>query len=562
MAEIWLARQSGLSGFEKLVVIKRMVEVEEESTEMFLTEARLAAQLTHPHVVQIYELGEHAGSLYIVMEYLDGEDLAVIRRTAQKHKIALPDRYLARIVSMAAEGLHYAHTLVGHDGKTLRIVHRDVSPQNLIATFDGGLKVVDFGIAKQLTHATNSGKLKGKLGYMSPEQARGEPLDARSDVYALGIVLFEAITGRRLLPKLGDAELLDTMAGDAPWPHATERRGDTPPGLDAILHKAMQRRREDRFQSAREFHEALEEWLRQTGKGVSSGELADFLRNLFAARIHDRRQLIEQATSAELTPALGQHLSKLVSQESSSSRSRTRATQSHSRGLVASVIAMAVVVLAIGGAVARKAMAGSREADKPSVATPAVINPPAKRVGSLVVDSVPSGAVLFIDGSERGPGPISIDELALGRHEVLAKKDGFQPTTRTFTLETAGEKLRVEIALLPNVPEPVTVVEPKPVEQPKIEPEPVKPEPVATPEPKRRVPAKKAKKAAGKLSLKTTPWTTVYLGSRKLGDTPLVDLALPVGTHTLKLVGSDGSLQTTVEVEILANETTVKKLKF
>jgi serine/threonine-protein kinase len=115
---------------------------------------------------------------------------------------------------------------------------------------------------------------------------------------------------------------------------------------------------------------------------------------------------------------------------------------------------------------------------------------------------------------------------------------------------------------LPNVPEPVTVVEPKPVEQPKIEPEPVKPEPVATPEPKRRVPAKKAKKATGKLSLKTTPWTTVYLGSRKLGDTPLVNLALPVGTHTLKLVGSDGSLQTTVEVEILANETTVKKLKF
>ncbi|MBL8914610.1 MAG: serine/threonine protein kinase, partial [Archangium sp.] len=176
MAEIWLARQTGLKGFAKLMVIKRMINAlqdDPDSVEMFLTEARLAAQLTHPHVVQISELGDQGGSLYIVMEYLDGEDLAVVRRTGQKHGLPLLDHYAAKLVAMAAEGLHYAHTLVGLDGKPLRIVHRDVSPQNLIVTFDGSVKVVDFGIAKPASQMTNSGKLKGKLAYMSPEQARG-----------------------------------------------------------------------------------------------------------------------------------------------------------------------------------------------------------------------------------------------------------------------------------------------------------------------------------------------------------------------------------------------------
>ena len=551
MAEIWLARQTGLKGFAKLMVIKRMINAlqdDPDSVEMFLTEARLAAQLAHPHVVQISELGEQGGSLYIVMEYLDGEDLAVVRRTGQKHGLPLLDHYSTRLVAMAAEGLHYAHTLVGLDGKPLRIVHRDVSPQNLIVTFDGSVKVVDFGIAKPSSQHTNSGKLKGKLAYMSPEQARGEPLDARSDVFSLGIVLFELVARTRLLPKMNDLELLTFMGGTQDLPKPSERRADIPEGLEAIIVKAMQRRKEDRFQSARELQEALEEWMRKAGKSPSSGELADYLRTLFAKRIHERRQLIEAALSADLTPSSAAHLQRLAQGEGSSSRSRTRATGSRSRGLVAGVVALSLVVGGLGVAVAKRASAAEETpvvVDAPAKGTatarpPAV--PPAPKPSSLVIDSMPRGATLVVDGVERGVAPVTLDKVDKGEHQIEAKLEGYSPATRTVNVEREGDRLMVEVALL-------ALPAPGPTDPPKTDPKKVK------------TPTRPAVAAAGKLTLKTTPWTQVYLGKKKLGDTPLVEVPLPAGRHTLRLVSPETNTESSIEVEILANETTVKKLK-
>jgi serine/threonine-protein kinase len=555
MAEIWLARQSGLKGFEKLVVIKRMVNTlqrDPEYVEMFLTEARLAAQLSHPNVVQIYELGEEAGSLYIVMEYLDGEDLSVVRRTGQKHGLPLLDHYAARLISMAAEGLHYAHTRTGIDGKALGIVHRDVSPQNLIATFDGGLKVVDFGIAKLATHHTNTGKLKGKLAYMSPEQARGEPLDARSDVFSLGIVLFEVVTRTRLLPRLNDLDLLTIMGGTDPLPTPTERRADLPAGLEPIILKMMARKREQRFQNAREAHDALEAWLRETGKVASAGDLADYLRTVFARRIHDRRQLIETAMTTELTPSSARQLSNMVARQaagtgSSASHSATRRRDGlRKRGPVVALVALSVAVLAIGAAIFKRMQDAAEvpvEPPKPVVVVrQAPVLPPV-----LVIDTVPAGAAITVNGEARGKSPLTLEQLGVGTHQVSATLEGYQPGAKAVTLARPGERVMVELALVP-VPAPVVEA---PVDAG------VK---VAV-----KIPPKKARPVEappGKLTLKTTPWTMVYLGKKKLGDTPLLNVPLPPGRHTLRLVNPENNSENSIEVEIKSNEVTVKKLKF
>ncbi|MDP1826483.1 MAG: serine/threonine-protein kinase [Archangium sp.] len=558
MAEIWLARQSGLKGFEKLVVIKRMMialEQDPEYVDMFLTEARLAAQLSHPNVVQIYELGEELGSLYIVMEYLDGEDLAVVRRTGQKHGLPLLDSYATKLISMAAEGLHYAHTRTGIDGKALGIVHRDVSPQNLIATFDGGLKVVDFGIAKAASKHTNSGKLKGKLAYMSPEQARGEPLDSRSDIFSLGIVLFEVVTRGRLLPRLNDLELLTIIGGTEPLPRPSDRRADLPPGLEPIILKMMARKREQRFQNAREVHDALEAWLRESNKVVSAGDLADYLRTVFARRIHDRRQLIETAMTTELTPSSARQLSNMVARQSAGTGSSTSHSATRGRdgrrpkGPQVALVALSVLVLAIGGAVFKR-MSDAADAERPVVPPPPPLVVEPARPPVLVIDTVPPGASLTVNGQDRGRSPLTLEQLGVGTHQVVASLEGFQSSSKSVALAHPGERVMVELALLPVPPPAVPVATPPPVMGP--------PKPIAArPPPKRAAPVE----APGKLTLKTTPWTMVYLGKKKLGDTPLLNVPLPAGRHLLRLVNPESNAEDSIEVEIKSNETTVKKLK-
>lgn len=541
MAEIWLARQSGLRGFEKLVVIKRMVSklaADPEYVEMFLTEARLAAGLSHANVVQIYELGEDDdGQPYIVMEYLDGEDLGVVRRTGQKLGKPLPDAYAVKLISLAAEGLYYAHTRVGHDGKPLHIVHRDISPQNLIATMDGGLKVVDFGIAKLTTAETHSGKLKGKIAYMSPEQARGEELDARADVFALGVVLFELLTRTRLVPRMNDLQLLEFMAGELPFDDPRARREDLTVDLEAIILRALARRKEQRFQSARELQDALEAWLVSQQLPVTANDLRDWFRDVFARRIHERRQLIETATHADLTPASAQNLARLARQgadTSSRSRSRTEDPKRPSKALTFAVIGMALLVGAIGVGVWR------HQAPQPLVqqavaAEPvkvAAVTPPPKPIPPvLVIDTVPTGATLFIGGTERGVAPLTIEDLGIGTFTIEARLDGHVSAQREVTLERDGDRVHLELALSPEPPRPVVSAK-----------------------------RKNAVAALGKLSLKTTPWTTVFFGKKKLGDTPLLNVPMPAGKQVLRLVTSDAREQS-IEVEIRANETTVKKLK-
>ncbi|HZN96027.1 MAG TPA: serine/threonine-protein kinase, partial [Myxococcales bacterium] len=224
MAEVWLARQTGIEGFKRHLVIKRILPHladDPEFVQMFLNEARIAANFNHPNIAQIYDLGEVSGAYYIAMEFVHGEDLGRIMRKAwgTGQWIAYPIGI--RIVALACEGLYYAHTRNDDSGRPLKVVHRDISPQNILIGFDGSVKLVDFGIAKAVDSAsmTKSGAIKGKFAYMAPEQAGGKPIDHRADLFAIGLTLYELLTGTRPLKKESEiATLQAALACEIPPP--------------------------------------------------------------------------------------------------------------------------------------------------------------------------------------------------------------------------------------------------------------------------------------------------------------------------------------------------------
>ena len=284
MAEIYLARVTGAAGFEKNVVVKRILPQLAQSDEfyqMFLDEARIAATLQHPNVVQIYDAQNVGGEHFIAMEYLDGADLLTIRRVLAERRQGLPIQHSVFIVSGVASGLHYAHERRGLDGRPLEIVHRDVTPQNVILTREGGIKLVDFGIAKATNRLTTTGfgTLKGKLAYMSPEQCRSEPVDRRSDIYSLGIILFELTTGKRLYRGMSEYEVLrQVIETDVPAP-STLLPG-YPADLEEVVMRARARDRDRRYPTALAFHQDLERFARARGVVGSSLALAEFLAPL------------------------------------------------------------------------------------------------------------------------------------------------------------------------------------------------------------------------------------------------------------------------------------------
>jgi len=216
MAEVFLARRSGVAGFEKDIVIKRIrphLTEHESFVNMFLGEAKLAAQLSHPNIVQIYDLGRIQDSYFIAMEYIAGRDMSALIPRAKKMSFPFPAEYAMRIGSSICEALYYAHTQSDSYGNPLHIVHRDISPENIRLAWTGAVKILDFGIAKAATqmHETKAGEIKGKLCYMSPEQVLGKEIDHRSDIFALGVVLYEGLTGLKLYSGKNDLEIMNKI---------------------------------------------------------------------------------------------------------------------------------------------------------------------------------------------------------------------------------------------------------------------------------------------------------------------------------------------------------------
>jgi serine/threonine-protein kinase len=289
MAEIFLARMKGVAGFEKQVVIKRILPQyadDEQFVAMFLDEARIAARISHPNVCQVYELGEVDGQYFLAMEYLEGIPLTTVLRKVTKDGLPPDLRLVTALVVQACEGLHNAHELKELDGQPIGVVHRDISPQNLFVTIDGTVKVLDFGIAKATgaSAKTRTGTVKGKYAYMSPEQLRGEALDRRSDVFALGVVLFESATGRRLFHRDTDYLIFKAIT-DEPIPSVRDLRPDIPPALAMAAHKSLARNRDERTATARALGQAIARAMEPYGGMMSPLAIAEFVETTFAEEV-------------------------------------------------------------------------------------------------------------------------------------------------------------------------------------------------------------------------------------------------------------------------------------
>src|SRR4051812_47924698 len=287
MADVLLGRTEGIEGFERHVVLKRIKPEHAKDARfirMFLDEARVAANLHHQHIVQVHDIGETAGEYFIAMEYLHGEDVRTILSTASKMRQHVPLGCAMAIVSAAAAGLHYAHERRGPDKRALGIVHRDISPSNILVGYDGSIKVVDFGIAKaSARQETRSSSLKGKISYMSPEQCKGAEVDRRSDVYSLGVVLYELATTTRLFKGESDYLVMDQIVnGRVTLPQV--RRPELPNELSAIIMRAISPDPERRYFTADELRVALDQFAAKASLTTSTSAISTYMRKMFGEK--------------------------------------------------------------------------------------------------------------------------------------------------------------------------------------------------------------------------------------------------------------------------------------
>ncbi len=284
MAEVFKARMVGMEGFQKNVAIKRILPHltdNDEFVTMFIDEAKLAAQLNHNNIIHIYDLGKIERSYYIAMEYIEGTDLRALLKQCRDKGVTIPVPIALHITALLASALDYAHRKRDFENRDLGLVHRDVSPQNVLISKEGDIKLCDFGIAKAASKAshTRAGALKGKLLYMSPEQAWGKDIDHRSDIFSLGLVLYEMLTGEKVFSGDSELSILEQVRNPRVEPPSA-RNPEIPPEVDAIVMKALAPDREERYQSARDFQKDLEKVMRKNGWRPSQAEVARFLETL------------------------------------------------------------------------------------------------------------------------------------------------------------------------------------------------------------------------------------------------------------------------------------------
>ncbi len=303
MAEVFIAKAFGVEGFERILAIKKILPTmaeDEEFITMFIDEARISVQLNHANIVHIHELGKHDGTYFIAMEYVSGRDLRTILERYRRRKEIMPTAMAVFVASKICEGLDYAHRKKDARGQDLGIIHRDVSPQNILCSYEGEVKIIDFGIAKAANRSqkTQAGILKGKFGYMSPEQVRGMPIDRRSDVFAVGVILYEMLTGEKLFVGESDFSTLEKVR-NAEVPTPRQFNPNVPGGLEKVVLKSLAREPEDRYQWASDLQEDLMRFLLAGDAIYSAKHLSAFCKEAFAEDLLREEEKMQRFASIE-----------------------------------------------------------------------------------------------------------------------------------------------------------------------------------------------------------------------------------------------------------------------
>ena len=534
MGEIYVARARGAVGFEKKVIIKRILPhlaEEQEFVDKFVDEAHIVTHLTHGNIVPVFDMGEEDGELYIAMEYIAGRDLRDVLKRAKAESFLLPVDVALFIAAETCKGLAYAHRRTDDAGRPLDLVHRDVSPSNILISKDGEVKIVDFGIAKASGKISKSitGRLQGKFCYMSPEQAAGKSVDHRSDIFSTGVVLYELLTNTRPFEGAQDLESLDLVRNHQP-PPPSEVRAGVPADVDEIVMRALAKDPHDRYLQVDEFERALLTHLYTSG-GLTSRQVAEQLAELFpegierpdvrAASGTPRRGVsLDDALSAEMerllsgrTPSnhgvVDPHMDTATGGLSVGSGSETRSLLVD--GQSAPVLSDSAIKIRIGTPAAGtdpEALGKSTTEEMPGLGAvgalgqttpshgyaydmtpaggltptgPLLIAPQprsrASRYGTvaiailvailmaavgllvwdsyfaspvLMVQTLPAGAIVMVDGAAVGKGGQAIDSLEPGEHRISARAEGYQTSEEQFITLEPGRRSRVNVRLVPE----------------------------------------------------------------------------------------------------------------
>jgi serine/threonine-protein kinase len=533
MSEIFLAESEPASGVRRLVVVKRLlthIGDDAGALQMFLDEARIAVRLNHPNIVQTYDVGVCEGRYCIAMEYLRGQPLHRVHHRAQALSGGLPVGVAVAIVVEMLEGLAHAHDAVDYDGAPLAVVHRDISPHNVFVQYDGRVKVLDFGIAKANTQEsrTRTGLVKGKFGYMAPEQALAQPVDRRADVWSAGVVLWELLTGARLFKGNSEGATLNlTLSGEVP--SVRSRRPDVPPELDAIVQTALSRELPRRFPSAQAMKEELERWLESADHHLGFRSIALVMDALFEGeRRAQERAVYDLLARRDSTPpsSVGTYSSatpfaSATNVQEASVSLLTAELRRKDRLLARAFTSLAAFVLAVAAGVSY-AVFRAPPAQGSAVAPRAAALPPTAPRAAAPAPTAPRAAA---------PAP-TVPRAAAPAPIVPSETPKAAPAAAA--------------PALPRNRAPA-LVPPRRTEKNDRELD-VKPAPGASAvEP-------------GRLTIDSTPWSVVSTGGRVLGQTPVVGAVLPAGDHALTLANPELGLSTTYWVRVESGRTTVRRV--
>ncbi len=569
MADVWLARATGPEGFQKLVVLKTIMAERAENPRfaaMFLNEARVAAMLNHPNCVQVFDFGVDNGTYYIAMELIEGFSLSrLLPRMWRNEGQVVP--VLVRIGMDAASGLDHAHRLCDSDGRPIGLVHRDVSPDNMLVSFSGQTKLVDFGIAKAASPGTDAltrtGDVKGKTGYMAPEQLRGEPIDARADLFALGVVLYRALTGAKPFQGPTEAMVAQAVLDPAPPPAPRTLNPAIPPPLESVILRALEKDAAKRFDSARAMRAALDAAVQ---RAASPEEVGAFMESLWPPGDPERQTLQELAQGKPRSlsePAFGDpvgqgtgHTTAERAEPVASGVTRKKRRQRPRRTiLVASSVAMVIA----GACLVAWRLTAARSRPEPARATEsrAAIPSPLAEVASRTIEDAPRGPAIpaaaepaktaeasgparvnagpppSVHRSPKNPRPAAVGRVELDvqpsvdvlwRGKLLGRAPGtFDLPVGRQVLRLSDEKLGLERRLTVAVaPDRVT---------------------------RAQVLFKKAS-----LDIRCAPWAEVKLDGRSLGATPIPVQEVYEGRHVVELSNSDLAKTKRVTVSVGAGE--------